>query len=115
MRTSISLRAGALLLACTTSCSATQEPGTPHSPPDGGRTSRTGPASTTLEGTVRKGVENGCLVLRTGGRGYLLLGPEAEELSPGERVRVSGTERSDIATSCMEGVPFQVEAVRPAS
>ncbi len=111
MRTSIALRAGAVLLAATTSCATTDEPGSFHPTPDGGGTSRVEPTSTTLEGTVRGGVEGDCLLLRSGGRAYLLLGPQAEGLSPGERIRVSGTERPDLATSCMEGVPFRVETV----
>lgn len=68
-----------------------------------------------LEGTVREGVEAGCLVLRSGEETYLLLGPAVGDLDAGDRVRVHGTPRPEVATSCMEGVPFDVASIEPRS
>lgn len=64
--------------------------------------------SVSLAGTVQEGVEPGCLILRDGGENYLLLGPPVTGLAVGDRVRVRGTPRPELATSCMEGVPFEV-------
>jgi len=68
----------------------------------------------TLRGTVQEGVEQGCLVLRTGGRVYLLDGAGAGELVAGRAVVVTGVARPELATSCMQGIPFDVETVEPA-
>jgi len=67
--------------------------------------------STTMTGTVfHSDVEGGCLGL-TGddGKNYELLGSaDREVLTPGTRVRVSGRVRTDIATICQIGTPFEV-------
>ena len=66
-----------------------------------------------VEGTVRRGVERGCLVLHTSDAVYLLLGPGAVDLSPGEVVVVAGVLSPQTATSCMQGSPLLVRDVRP--
>lgn len=66
---------------------------------------------TTLTGTVfHSDLEGGCLGL-TGddGKNYELLGSaDREVLTPGTRVRVSGRVRTDVATVCQIGTPFEV-------
>lgn len=91
----------ALCLVVVTSCGTSQVPDTAPQ--------RAAPSeSTTLEGTVRAGVEAGCLVVRVDGDTYHLVGAPAETLAPGDRVRLVGRTAPDLATSCMQGVPFQV-------
>jgi hypothetical protein len=67
--------------------------------------------SATLTGTVfHSDVEGGCLGL-TGddGKNYELLGTAGRDvLVPGARVRVSGRVRTDVATICQIGTPFEV-------
>jgi hypothetical protein len=69
------------------------------------------PSTVTVEGTVRSGVEAGCLVLRADGQAYLLLGRATALPSPGSRVRIIGTANADVATFCMQGTPLQVHQV----
>ncbi|MEU3453915.1 hypothetical protein ABZ671_09965 [Micromonospora sp. NPDC006766] len=78
-------------------------------------TAPTGPASaspgtTTLTGTVQAGVEPSCLLLD----GNLLVGGPREALKPGARVTVTGHAQPDLMTTCQQGTPFVVEAVKPA-
>jgi hypothetical protein len=68
-----------------------------------------------LRGTIREGVEPGCLVLRASGVVYLLLGPGAADLSPGETVTVTGVLPARAVTSCMQGTPLLVQRVAPRS
>jgi hypothetical protein len=66
-----------------------------------------------LTGTVTLvEVEGGCLGLKADGtdgfKTYELLGGDRSVLTPGSRVRVSGRVRSDVATTCQIGTPFEV-------
>lgn len=65
-----------------------------------------------LRGTLRAGVEPGCLLLHAdhGGR-YLLLGTKAPRLAPGTRVEVGGVP-TRARTTCQEGTPLRVLWVR---
>jgi hypothetical protein len=65
---------------------------------------------TTLTGTVQDGVESGCLILSSGGRTYLLLGGDRTVLVPGASVTVRGVPTPGVATTCMQGIPFQVSS-----
>lgn len=68
-----------------------------------------------LTGTVADGVEPGCLVL-TGPQGHHVLvfdDPAVRSRVPvGVPVTVSGRDLAGQATTCMQGVPFLVTAVR---
>jgi hypothetical protein len=71
--------------------------------------------SETLTGTVAEGVEPGCLVL-TGPDGHHVLvfdDPAVRSrVTVGVPVTVSGQAMTGQATTCMQGVPFLVTAVR---
>lgn len=68
----------------------------------------------TLTGTVfRSDVEGGCLGL-TGddGKNYeLLVAGDRSAVTEGARVRVTGRVRTDVATICQIGTPFEVTSV----
>jgi hypothetical protein len=72
------------------------------------------PGSMTLTGTVEAGVEHGCLILRSGGSTYLLIGGDPTVLRAGATVQVTGAIAPDIKSYCMQGTPFQVSAAAPA-
>jgi hypothetical protein len=65
-------------------------------------------AAQTLTGDVEPGVERGCLILRDGGKTYLLIGGDPAVVHEGARVRVTGRVNTDLKSYCMQGVPFQV-------
>ena len=73
-----------------------------------------GAHTTTVTGVVAAGVEAGCLLLETGSETLLLLGVRREDARPGTRIRVTGTRNPGLMTTCQQGVPFQVQQVRPA-
>jgi hypothetical protein len=68
----------------------------------------------TLSGTVSDGVEAGCLVLTTDEGLFQLLGPGRAGLRAGMRVAVDGAVKSDLATTCQQGMPFVVSSYRRA-
>lgn len=70
----------------------------------------------TLTGTVTfVEVEGGCWGLKADGtdgfKTYELLGVDRSTLSAGVRVRVTGRVRSDVATTCQIGTPFEVASM----
>lgn len=68
-----------------------------------------------VTGTVSAGVEPGCLLLDTGAERWVLLTTDARQRSaarPGTRVTVTGTARPDLVTTCQQGTPLQVTAIR---
>ena len=73
-----------------------------------------GPAIT-VDGVVERGVEPGCLVLRTGSKSYLLLGGDgseaAEHVPVAVPVRVRGEVITGIASYCQQGTPLLVDTV----
>lgn len=68
----------------------------------------------TITGTPTEGVENGCIVMESGGTLYLLLGGERSALMSGRPVAVRGTPAPGLMTTCQQGTPFQVTEVSPA-
>jgi hypothetical protein len=69
----------------------------------------------TVTGTVREGVEPGCLLLDAdGGTRYLLVGGERAELAPGSRVAVTGRVDRDLLSTCQQGEPLVVATIEPA-
>jgi hypothetical protein len=67
--------------------------------------------SVTVDGVVEKGVEPGCLVLRAGGRSYLLQGVRAAAAPTAVPVRVTGELVENVVSYCQQGVPLQVSSI----
>lgn len=58
---------------------------------------------------MEAGVEAGCLILHTESSGsYLLLGGDRTVLVVGRRITVRGIPRPNLATTCQQGIPFEV-------
>jgi hypothetical protein len=131
MRTRLSLLAllvGALFLAgCGASGGGSDAPlssepsetaSAPGSEPTGGPTVSGKPvpggAGITITGTPTEGVENGCVVMQSGDTLYLLLGGDQTLLTSGRPVAVTGQPNPGLMTTCQQGTPFQVTAVRAA-
>jgi hypothetical protein len=75
----------------------------------------TGGGEVTVTGTVRAGVEPGCLLLHADqGTVYLLVGGDRGKLRAGGRVQVTGRPAPDLLSTCQQGEPLQVASVRPA-
>jgi hypothetical protein len=68
----------------------------------------------TITGVVEAGVELGCWSLVTDTSRYTLLGGDRTLFTPGARLQVRGTTRSDLATTCMQDTPFLVYSAQPA-
>jgi hypothetical protein len=115
------LLAGGLLAACADpdandsgAASATTAPTTvPGNPPV---TRPTPPAGgqLTVTGTVREGVEPGCLLLDAEQGRYLLIGGDRGELRAGTRVQVTGRVAPDLVSTCQQGEPLVVASIEPS-
>jgi Protein of unknown function (DUF5818) len=69
----------------------------------------------TATGTLRAGVEPGCMLLKADqGPVYLLVGGDRGQLREGERVQVSGQLAPDLLSTCQEGQPLLVRSIKPA-
>ena len=69
----------------------------------------------TVTGTVREGVEAGCLLLDAEqGARYLLVGGERRELQAGTRVKVTGRVEPDLLSTCQQGEPLVVATIERA-
>lgn len=66
----------------------------------------------TLTGTVSKGTEPGCLMLKSDGEKYQLVGDKAGKLKSGMKVEVTGKISDEAMTTCMEGRVFEVDSVK---
>ena len=64
-------------------------------------------------GVVEAGVESGCTILRTDTERYQLTGSVDPLIKPGARLRVKGWARSDVVTTCQQGILLQVLEVHP--
>jgi hypothetical protein len=88
-------------------------PGSPlvtrPTPPAGGRL--------TVTGTIREGVEPGCMLLdaKPGGGRYLLVGGDRGELRVGARVKVTGRVDRNLLSTCQQGEPLVVASIQPIS
>ena len=87
----------------------TLPPQIPVSPPQLPPTDRGGEA--TITGEVAAGVEPGCVLLQTELGEFLLFGPAAEQVQMGSTATLRGMPRPDMATTCQQGVPFEVTEV----
>jgi hypothetical protein len=127
------LLAVALLAACADSgagdgeaaggAGPTTAPGTTPTAPTTTRapapTSTTAPGSPgrseiTATGTLRDGVEPGCVLLQSEqGSVYLLVGGDRSKLTAGGRVQVTGLLSPDLLSICQEGQPLLVRSIKP--
>jgi hypothetical protein len=118
------LLAGALLAACAdagdggaasggsgpTTTLGTSSPPPPTTEPGSG-----GKREVTATGTLRAGVEPGCVLLKADqGPVYLLVGGDRGQLREGARVQVSGQLAPDLLSTCQEGQPLLVWSIKPA-
>ena len=62
----------------------------------------------TLTGTVEDGVEPKCLIMRTGGKSYQLMGGDPNIVKAGNNVEVRGHVVTGMMSYCMQGQPFQI-------
>jgi hypothetical protein len=72
------------------------------------------PGQVTVTGMVLEGVEPGCLLLSGGGRRYLLVGGDRSQLRSGARVVVTGRVDRGLLSTCQQGEPLVVSAVKAA-
>jgi hypothetical protein len=119
------LLAVALLAACADTGATDGEAGpttTPETLPTAPTTTppTTAPGSPgksqiTATGTLRDGVEPGCVLLQSEqGTVYLLVGGDRGKLTAGGRVQVTGVLSPDLLSICQEGKPLLVRSIRPA-
>jgi hypothetical protein len=112
----------ALLLAA--GCARNADSDSPAAPPaagsESGRPAESGkasaPAGQTITGTVTAGVEPNCTLLSGGGTDYLLIFEDPalrEQVTVGEPATVVGQAEAGMMTTCQQGTPFVVTAVRP--
>jgi hypothetical protein len=62
----------------------------------------------TISGQVEAGVEASCLILRTGGKTYQLMGGDKNVVKAGNNVVARGHIAKGVMSYCMQGEPFQV-------
>jgi hypothetical protein len=94
---------------------------TPGTPPTAPTTSAPSPTTTpgsrhrlTATGTLRDGVEPGCLLLEADqGTVYLLVGGDRGKLAAGGRVQVTGLLAPDLLSTCQQGKPLLVSSIKP--
>jgi hypothetical protein len=67
-----------------------------------------------LTGDLVGGVEPNCVLMRSGGKEYLLLGGDRSVIKPDKRITVRGRVANGIMTTCQQGIPFQVSEAAPA-
>ena len=119
------LLAVALLAACADTGATEGEAGpttTPETLPTAPTTTppTTAPGSPgksqiTATGTLRDGVEPGCLLLHADqGTVYLLVGGDRRQLRAGGRIQVTGRVVPDLLSTCQQGEPLRVGSVGPA-
>jgi Protein of unknown function (DUF5818) len=119
------LLAAAMVAACADSGAGDGAAGGGSGPTTAPKTLPTAPTSTTppgspgksritVTGTLRDGVEPGCVVLRTEqGTAYLLVGGDRSKLTAGGRVQVTGVLSPDLLSICQEGQPLLVSSIKP--
>lgn len=73
-----------------------------------------GKSQITATGTLRDGVEPGCVLLQSEqGAVYLLVGGDRGKLTAGGRVQVTGVLSPDLLSICQEGQPLLVSSIKP--
>jgi len=113
-RIAVSLAASAALaLSGCAGNSAGSSPGAPTSAPP--PSSAAPSAGETLSGTVAAGVEPNCLILQGGGTHHVLLFDDPSlraAAKVGSSITVTGRAEPAQMTTCQQGVPFIVTAIR---
>jgi hypothetical protein len=79
------------------------------SPSPGGSPS---PGDVTMSGQIETGVEAHCLILRTNGATYQLMGGDPNIVKAGNNVVVTGHVVKGMMSYCMQGQPFQISQAR---
>lgn len=70
----------------------------------------------TLRGTPREGVEHGCVVFAADdGITYELMGGDPALMNGESRLEVTGTIRTDVASTCQQGPILAVTSMRAIS
>lgn len=89
---------------------------TPYLDPSLGESSKAGSNSqTTITGTVKSGVEAGCLVLEHEGTVYGIYGRfDSSVVYAGAKVTLHGKIDTGMMTTCQQGTPFVVEDAESA-
>ncbi|WP_406832964.1 hypothetical protein ABEG17_09055 [Pedococcus sp. KACC 23699] len=91
----------------TTTSAAPEDPTLP--PPSGGKV-----RLLTVTGSVSAGVESGCLLLTptpADSNGPWQLMGKVAGIKPGQQVTVRGYRVENVASTCQQGRPFQVESI----
>ena len=96
----------------------TTAPGTaptaPTTPPPTTAPGSPGKTQITATGTLRDGVEPGCVLLQAEqGPLYLLVGGDRGKLTAGGRVQVTGVLSPDLLSTCQQGQPLLVSSIKP--
>jgi len=76
----------------------------------------TGAGGETITGTVQAGVEPNCLLLQDDKGSHLLIIRDTElrkTAAAGTKVTVTGKSEPGMMSTCQQGIPFIVSAVRP--
>jgi hypothetical protein len=68
----------------------------------------------TLTGQVETGVEAHCLILRSNGGTYQLMGGDKNVVKAGNNVVVTGHVVKGVMSYCMQGQPFEITQSRLA-
>jgi Protein of unknown function (DUF5818) len=100
----------------TTPTAPTTTPATTRAPAPTPTTAPGSPGRSeiTATGTLRDGVEPGCVLLQTDqGTRYLLVGGDRGKLTAGGRVQVTGLLSPDLLSICQEGQPLLVRSIKP--
>jgi hypothetical protein len=120
----LTLAAGLLLGACAQTptergsasgvTASTARPPSRTAPLTSAPGTSTGAGQMVVRGTVRDGVEPGCVLLDGPDKhAYLLLGTRSGQLRAGTRVEVVGRPVDQLASFCGEGTALSVVSVRP--
>jgi hypothetical protein len=97
-----------------TPTTAPTAPTTPPGPPSTTAPGSPGKSEITATGTLRDGVEPGCVLLQSEqGSVYLLVGGDRGKLTAGGRVQVTGLLSPDLLSICQEGQPLLVRSIKP--
>jgi hypothetical protein len=101
-------------------CARNADSDSPAAPPAPSVTQESGqpsaPAGQTITGTVTAGVEPNCILLSGGATEYLLIVEDPalrDQLKIGEPATVVGQAEPGQMSTCQQGTPFRVTAVRP--
>src|SRR5216110_1361642 len=103
---------GAVLASAVAACGASDDSGVAGGSTPTSSSPTVAPSRTTLQGILRKGVEPGCLILRSSGKTYGLINDRTRQLPIGAHIEVTGTTSPERASSCMQGTPFVVTHVK---